>query len=532
MRLVACPSVSPDVEGETRCAREIAAALPSESERGAWHTPDGRPIPWCFVPGTTRQTVVLLAHYDTVGVGEFGQLGDPRGTAIAFDPDAVRERLIDAARSESPAFDPLGMADLSVERHEPGTWMFGRGGLDMKSGVAIGIALTHALASRREPLACGVLFVAAPDEENVSAGMIAAIRELRALRDARGLTLAGLLNLDYGDEPAAYVGAMGKLEIGCFVIGRPTHVSLPFAGIDAAELAAAIVTRVTRSRELVDRAGDAHSMPASTMRLRDLKEEYNVQTILEAYVEFNLITASRPLERTLEIVRREAALALHGLRQAHTDLAAWLSPGASTGGDDEDALRCVLTVPELAQRAEARSGSSAVEDGAAAIPSTPARDARTATLERLRHLARQAHLAGPAVIVHLVPPFYPHAAPGDGPLVQAVRAALVDEPDIAVKNYYPSISDACYASWRAEPVEVIARHMPALGREYHLPFEDARSLDLDVVNLGAWGRDGHGLMERVHAGYAFERLPRLLGAVLEQLSRLAGGDRVTHEERT
>src|SRR5262245_51267150 len=93
-RLVACPSVSPDVEGETRCAREIESALPSGAEKGSWQTADGRPIPWCFVPGTTLETVVLLSHYDTVGVAEFAQLGDPRGAAIAFDPEALRERLI------------------------------------------------------------------------------------------------------------------------------------------------------------------------------------------------------------------------------------------------------------------------------------------------------------------------------------------------------------------------------------------------------------------------------------------------------
>jgi arginine utilization protein RocB len=39
-------------------------------------------------------------------------------------------------------------------------------------------------------------------------------------------------------------------------------------------------------------------------------------------------------------------------------------------------------------------------------------------------------------------------------------------------------------------------------------------LDLDVVNLGPWGHDAHGLCERVHAPFAFERLPQLIGKIV------------------
>jgi len=35
-----------------------------------------------------------------------------------------------------------------------------------------------------------------------------------------------------------------------------------------------------------------------------------------------------------------------------------------------------------------------------------------------------------------------------------------------------------------------------------------------VVNLGPWGRDAHGLFERVYAPYAFETLPRLLAEIV------------------
>jgi arginine utilization protein RocB len=103
-------------------------------------------------------------------------------------------------------------------------------------------------------------------------------------------------------------------------------------------------------------------------------------------------------------------------------------------------------------------------------------------------------------------------------LVRATRAELAGERDVPIRAYYPLVSDACYAAWRSEPLAEIARHMPSLGREYALPYNDASALDLDVVNLGPWGHDLHGLLERAHAGWTFERLPQLVWKILERVS--------------
>src|SRR4030095_10055083 len=124
-------------------------------------------------------------------------------------------------------------------------------------------------------------------------------------------------------------------------------------------------------------------------------------------------------------------------------------------------------------------------------------------------------LAAPAVVIHVLPPFYPHAAAGDGPLPRAAQNVLARE-GLPLRPFYPHISDASYLAWRGEPTEVLRRHLPALGRHYALPAEAARALDLDVVNLGPWGRDAHGRHERVHAPYAFGTLPRLVAAVLRE----------------
>jgi arginine utilization protein RocB len=387
----------------------------------------------------------------------------------------------------------------------------------MKSGVAVALAAFRAAVEQRP--GCGVLFVATPDEEHDSAGVLAALPELRALCPRRRLRLAGVLNLDYATEPVAYVGVMGKLLAGAYVMGRTTHAAAPLDGVDASRLVSELVVRVTRSRELVDRVGDAHGVPPVALRVRDLKARYDVQTAAEAGAEFNLITLGRSVDDTVRLLRHEAIHALRETIRSQLELRSLLKADRFAAHVDGDAAERVLTYAELLERANVAADEDPL-DAVAPDPGGP-RDARAASLARVRELARRAGLIGPAIVVYLLPPYYPHAAPGTSMFVQAVREALAEERGIAVRPYYPLITDASYLAWRAEPPDALGRHMPAFGREYRLPVDDARALDLDVVNLGPWGHDAHGLTERVYAPYAFERLPQLVWNVITRVSELA-----------
>jgi arginine utilization protein RocB len=510
-QLIALPSVSPDEAGETRCGRALLDALPAGLERGAWRLRDGREVVWARLRPTDRRangprrTLLLLGHHDTVGVSEYERLGAPEGAVVAFQPHRLRdviEHRAALAGGVSPEALPVLRADLRAGED----WMFGRGSLDMKSGLAAGIAALGILAEDAEPPGGDVLFVSCPDEEHESAGMLAAVGEIARLRNVEGLELIGALNLDYGEGPIAYAGVMGKRLAGVYVLGSPTHAAMPFEGIDATQIAAAIVHRATTSPLLAERWNDTQGAPAVALRLRDLKSEYNVQTAAEAMAELNLLSYGRTVDATMQALRR---VALDVLEEIAGRMESLRGPGWMSAWPGSRGL--VLTYPELVARA-----------GEVMATPTPApsggSDAREVTLARVRRLVRAAELPAPTIVLYLAPPFHPHLPPGEGALTSAAREVLA-RGGHELKPFYPFITDASYLAWHAEPLAGLAKHMPALGAEYVLPAEDARALDLEVVNVGPWGRGAHGLFERVFAPYAFDTLPRLLAEIIRAALR-------------
>jgi arginine utilization protein RocB len=485
--LIAIPSVSPDVEAETRCARALESALPDRVEKGVWPTPDGRPVVWALAPGASPRTIVLLGHYDTVGFDVAGAIGSDVPFAEPFDSKFRRDVLEATLLSDVHGTTEL-RRDVEEERRQPGTWMFGRGALDMKSGLAAGIAVLHERASRTGPAAGGVLFIATPDEEHLSLGMRTATRALPSFRDARGLELLGVVNLDYCLEPCVYLGVAGKIQLGVYVLGEPGHVADPGRGSNALELAARVITALTSSATAADSAA-THAPPA-VLKLDDLKTRYSIEPPLEALVEFSVPWIEGPLEERMATCR--------GI--VERSLASALAPGIGSNASNTR----VVMAPEL------------VGFGEHQILLAEGADARARNLARLRGRCRSAGVHGPAIVLHLLPPFYPPAPGGSGAFTRAVQHWAEGER-VPVRGRYPFISDASYVAWPNETARSIERYLWSLGADYPLPIDEARALNLEVVNVGPWGRDAHRPYERVNVAYAFERPPGMIARLVDTI---------------
>lgn len=537
LRLVRIRSVSPG-EGEIAVAEEVLRQLTEGGLRDAYTAcgldaiegdPYGRKNAYAFLRGASPRTVVLLGHIDTVQTADYGPLEQ-----YALDPEALDARLDELLR-----LAPEIRADVEAQ---PGDWAFGRGVIDMKSGVAANVAVTRRLAAlaREGRLPLSVVMLATPDEENESAGVLQGVRFLLRLKREHGLEYLGLINTDYttalypGDPHRyVYTGSIGKLLPSFYIVGREAHVGDPFDGVDANVLMAEIIRDVSMCDDLCDVAGGRITPPPVTLHAQDLKTHYDVQLPFTAWFYLNVLTYNAEPGELLDRLchRADASLARVLARIDDTERR-WLR----AAGEVERARQVrprsgrTLTYDELRQAAERTAGAERVraelDDEWDRWPAEL--DKRKRSLHLVRRLWTLSGLQGPAVVVYYAPPFYPHVGAKEGALLTAVRdvARRYPELNLVEEEYFQFLSDMSYL--RLDPgvdVSALVANMPVWQPAdaplrpgaYSLPLDEMRELGLPVVNLGPYGKGAHQRGERALASYSFGVLP---GLVFETVLRL------------
>ena len=467
--------------------------------------------------GESRATVVLTGHYDTVSTRDYGDLA-----GLATDPEALAPALL--ARLSTMASTPAEVraeADLAS-----GAFLPGRGLLDMKAGLAAGIAAAERFAAAGQR--GNVLFLAVPDEEAASSGARRAAPELGAIAHAHDLDLIAAVNLDAiaddGDGTPGRVvalGTIGKLLPTAFVIGLPTHAGYPHAGVNAAVLAAAIAARIEWAPELTDLT-EGPGTPPSLLTLRDGKTGYDVTTPATAFAAFNVLTVSRTPGEVLDafdvLCRDAVSRTIAALRVRGADFRA--SPAAI---DDVAAVPVMRfeAVADHARRASPLSLAEAhrgLDDPTIAIP------------ERCRILTERlwqaSGLAGPAVVTGFGSiPYLPtrlSASPNARRLATVVAAATRavgarHGTSIGSDPVFAGISDMSFLGEADEAsLAPLARNMPGWAEWVRWP-ERGGIAGVPIVNAGPWGRDYHTPLERIHVAYGFDVLPDLIETIVQGL---------------
>lgn len=478
--------------------------------------PEGRHNLFALVRGPGARTVVLCGHFDVVGIADYADL-----QPLAGQPEALRDGLL--GRDGGSA---LARADLAS-----GDFLPGRGLLDMKSGLAAGMAVLESFAA--DPARQGnLLLVACPDEENQSAGMRAAGPALAALAAEHGLDLRLMINLDAlqddGDGSAGRMvglGCIGKHLLTAYVVGRATHACYPFNGVNASYLAGEILADLESTPELAEthRPDDGPAetcAPPALLISADDKEGYDVTTPAAHWMALNVITQRRSASEVLSIARSLTQTAVaRGLAR--------LKDRARALGALRRELAAIETVPVhdfAAVRAAAESNGGEAFRRRFAAEAQSAEAAGCTLPEISRRLTarawRESGLPGPAVVLGFGSLSYPAAPPlslqGEAALERLIRdavtaAARSHGTSVGFCDFLPIICDMSFgARIDAGDYAVAARNNPAWG-----PVLDWRAGDappMPAINIGPWGRDYHHHLERVHQGYAFEVLPDLIEA--------------------
>jgi arginine utilization protein RocB len=452
-------------------------------------TTSGAPVVVARVAGQVatdgpRPIVLLCGHYDTVGDDEFA--GFP---ASAFDAEAVRRAALDAA----DASDEVRRDAAS------GEYLFGRGSLDMKAGIVAALSAIEVVSRSTSELAGDLVFVATPDEENLSEGARLAAEMLRAWQAREPLEFRALLNLDYvtGDplEPPVHFGALGKV-LPCFVaIGVPTHVGDPFGGVDSITLAAAIVDRLSLLPALQEHWLERSTPPVLPLTLTELRDRYSVQTAAVSAASLNLFVKRRSLADSLGI-----------LENLTRD--AWASVSSRYERSGAPPPRLLVTRPRGVS-VDVKKGSSDVRERV--------RDAVVAALEATPD-------GRPIVGWYLGPGAWaPVPDPDDidgGRLRRAVnRAAAAVGARVKDGGPYPYISDMSLLAGSFSDDDSKTLEVEGIGVRPVAKLLDEAGNSFPCANVGPIGSNAHGRSERSHVPWSLGVLPNLLVSTVLDLLR-------------
>ena len=465
-----------------------------------------------------RKTVVLIGHIDTVGISDYGSLEES-----ATDPEKLMEHFKDMELPEAVRKDLLS-----------GNYLFGRGVLDMKSGCSVILHLLENAAEHPEDFSGNLVAAFVSDEEGNSRGMLSCIPELVRLKKEHQLDYTVALDTDYTSirtllDPNRYLyaGTVGKLMPSFYVVGKETHVGDPFGGLDSNELAAELVRSINLNVELSDLSMGELTVPPVTLRLKDLKPEYSVQTNRDTSVYFNFSThESTPLmvlEKLKDVAEKSFSKVITRLNKEYVTFTEKMNlphqslPWKSRVATYEEVFQEVLAKEPYLQEILDAHVRDLMEAGLT--------DEREISLHAVRKLHTLWGVKDPVMILYFSPPYYPHiAVKGSTDREQLLLDTLddlADEegiPPIKARKFYPYISDLSYFSLPEEAsVTSLRQNMPGFGISYTLPLEDIRELSLPVTNIGPYGFDAHQFTERIEVDYSFHTLPDLVLKTVEEM---------------
>ncbi len=481
LALTAIPSVTGS-EAEARLPAELVKGLAHFDAAWTEAIPgEARSNVFALKRGRSRRTVVLTGHFDVVPVEDYGAL-----KPLAFEAERLLPEIV--ARLRRTGDNPGALADF-----ESGDFLPGRGLLDMKAGLAAGLAAMEAYAGDLT-----LLFIAVADEEERSAGARAAAPRLKEIARERGLDIALVINLDaisdQGDGAmgrSVALGSIGKQLLTAFVVGKEAHACYPQDGANAAYLAAELLTEFEMAPELAEVSGGEIAAPPTALHAKDLKSGYNVTTPAQSWLYWNTLQHRRTAGDVLDIA---LMLAKRAMARAQARVQRDIP---------------VMSYAELARLVPA----CAVEAAAAEIAAQADADLPERAKRLTQRVWAASGLSGPAVVLGFGSIPYPAVSLSDGAVEDTILAA-VKPFGLAALRYFPGISDMSFFGEASGDLSAAAANTPIWGTSFVMP----EPAGYPCINIGPWGRDYHHWLERLHAPYAFDILPRVLLAVIEAMA--------------
>lgn len=476
--------------------------------------PFERSVIWSLVKGRGSKTVVLMHHHDAIDIEEYGNL-----KAVALRPDELAEAL---AKKK--------LSDRAKEDLESGNWTFGRGVADMKSGAAIQLVLS-AYFSELKDFEGNILLLSVPDEETLSRGMLSAVTLMTSLRQEYKLDYLLTINSEpYFNQTKGkaifYEGSVGKIMPVLFVKGVKSHIGDPFNGFNPSLVLSDLHRKTELNIDLCDVIGEEATPPPVWVNLKDRKKAYDASIPEAATGYFNWLTFTRSPKKIMD---KLVSLANRSLRDTLIYFEDAYENYCTLTGETPSKISFVprvytfeqvykIALDELGKSFENQYDAFQEEINALLIENNITLPEATTRL--VEFVQDKIDLEGPAIIVALSGPYYPHVNNKDitrklpFSLEETINKIALEKYNLTFESqgYFMGISDLSYATWSGndEDIALIKANSPGWDVVYKIPFKDLATLNMPVVNIGPWGKDLHKITERVYTQDVYERIPHII----------------------
>jgi len=485
----------------------------------------GRRIVMALAPGTGTACVVLTGHYDVVDTSNYGAL-EP----FAFDPESLTKRMLQSLSSKQK----LSSSEALLKKDlEGAVFLPGRGMLDMKSGLAAGIAALDNFFGDSERVG-NIIYMAVPDEEGASVGMKAAKKILSEFAVEHRLRLDAIINLDaavdQGDgseAKAVFLGSVSKLLPFVLFVGKPAHAGAPFDGFNPVMAASVFAKEVECNGECLNirtTFPGEEPPPPTILYYREMRSRYDVTMPADIFCALNVLTFEKNPVKVFENVKLLAQQALDSSISLLYERMSAFSRKQNGHVAMQKLSSELIDLPELVSRAEYVAPGILERLRRIAEKNFP-EDKVLQTAKIVHELLSYAQLEGPCAIVGLAPPYYAKAELNperDQAFLASIKDEILQfnrlhEEAIKLRPYFPGISDMSFLapSVDKQSIEYIqqrsAVNQPDLDEYLENP------LNVPVINIGPWGREYHQAGERVNRHYAFSLLPELVIKICRRL---------------
>lgn len=453
-----------------------------------------------LVKGTSNKTILLISHYDVVGVSDYENQKE-----IAFDIEKITAYY------------------QKQQRHpKDGEWLYGRGTMDMKAGLVVEMGLLE--KASLDAFDGSILLIAVGDEEVGSKGMLQATKEIERLQKEENLSIVLCVNTEpsFKEHPLdetnyLYTGSIGKLLPSFYLRGQETHVGEPFGGLNASFMAALLTSELELSSDFQEEIDGEITQVLTNLYMRDLKPFYNVQTPTSAINYFNLLFMEQSVTTITEKLHQKTKQIAEKIILQYKEKAkkAKVNPLPFT-------IR-VLLFEELFQEVTSKLGKEKVENALhQCVTDCLTLDEREKSLKIVETLCNLSDDKTPLIVLFYSPPFYPAVSSRNNPLIVSLSSFVQEfaqrEHGVIIEKraFFQGLCDLSYVSAPKESIGSLTQNMPLLGKGYDIPFETIQGFDFPVLNLGTFGSDPHQRTERLELKYSFEVLPTLLEQLIHE----------------